>query len=942
MKNKALPFRVALFISGLSFLFLSLPFISQGQDPTSAQGFKATNATELDWGAIGPNNYGGFISSVLFDSQDPDGLTLYAGSLLGGLYKSDNAGQTWNKTGLTQEALKVSCMVQDANGNIYVGTGQDIYINSFIGSGIYKSTDGANFVLIPSTAPNFVSENWWYIYDMEIEPATNTLYAATNTGLWYSTNGGNDWSIAMTAGGKELSGPSFNITVGSNGTLINDNGIDSAYIALNNDPQSFSLIDSLPNNVGRMQFAIAPGAPEIIYATLTTPGGALHSVWRSDDNGLDWRVIAPGGTSELPFFGNDPSEGVGNKHNVLEVFPDNPDRILIGGTEMWEGEKISETGYFQWKKKSAGSENNPVSPYYFAYIHPNHVDYVFRPNHNRQLMIATEGGVFFGFLDPDYFSFEPKNKNLYSVNFNAIGITGEKRKIIGGTHANGTLRIDGNGNPATARYGKPVWYSANGYPSNSAGGFCHIPVVDPEAAIYSQTGNAFRRSEDLGTNFSSSFFTSQVSNNIADQQYPPTILWESFNDTFSPDSVWFYAREDYSSGDKIYVKSNMRAYGFFATTPFALQPGDSVQVQDVVTNKFFVGGDDAVWMSREILDFAVEPEWFKISDKINVGFDGTSKCLGLSRDANYLWVGTEEGRLYRISNLSDANNYDKADIRSPFCIVATTEVPFIDPETGEQNEYPVSSISVSPSDPNLVIFTLEVYTDQNVVYRSNNALDQNPTFEVIHGNLPTTMGTACLIEMNDPNTGFLGTLHGLYMTENLNAASPEWFKPTDPIGSTIGNTPVSMLKQQLIAKPAITHTYWNGLDTVTETSPGTNNYGVIYAATWGRGAFSASEYQKPVGIEDPVSGLGSENTMLVYPNPVRDMANIQFNLKERSGAEIWIFDINGRAIKNIPVASPSPGENTQTFNVRDLPNGTYFLHLRGGNTQQVTKFIVIK
>ncbi len=927
MKNKILPSRYLVYLIGLSlFLFLSSNTLF--------------SQASLSWIEMGPSNFGGKTKALIFDNQDQSDQTIYAAGATGGIYLTYNLGQTWYKLNGPENAYKVSAMMQEANGSIYIGTGN--IENGEIGTGIYKSTDGTNFTQLAATAPNFVSEDWWYINEIALDETNNRIYAATNTGLRYSSDGGTTWTLAKTGDTLELSGNGYDIEIGSNGTLLAGNA-GLGYISPNGDPNQFMLLDTLPDNAGRLEFAIAPTDPDIMYVTIATPEGALNSVWRSNDGGTEWYMIAPGGTQTLNFFGID--EGVGTENNVLVVFPNNPDKVLLGGINMWEGVKLDEDGFFQWTMKSNGNQNNPASPYYFSYVGPRHCEYIFRPSNEKQMLIGTYRGVFIGLISSDLFEFQPKHKNYYTSQFSTIGLSGEKRRAIGGTVGNGTIRIDGFGNPNTAQYGYPVWYTANGFASQNSGGACELPIIDPQVAIYSQADGNFRRSEDLGTNASTTFFSSEVTSSFQDgaNYMAPAVYWENFEDEQSRDSTWFVARKAYSTGDKIRIHSNNRFYPFYTTAPFVINPNDSVRIKDIVSTKYFVGSYlDAIWMTKEILYFGKEPEWFKIADKMNTGYEGVASCLGLSSDANFLWVGTEEGKLFRLSNIRNAYDYDRADVRSPFCMISVTEVPITWEDSGDPVDAKITSVSVDPSNPENVLITIDGFGKPQNVMKSSNGLAQSPTFTAIQDALPDVPALSSLIEMNNGDIAFVGTYQGLYMTENFSSANPSWFMPDDPSSFSIGKTPVTMIKQQLVKKQDVTYMIWDGTDSIPETFKGNNNFGVIYTATYGRGMFYCDQFQKPVGIighdNDPLSNININ----IFPNPVISSATVEVTLEEKGNVELTIFDITGRMIREESLGNQQKGVLKHTINSADMPNGTYFLNISSGANTSVSKFVVVK
>ena len=114
----------------------------------------------------------------------------------------------------------------------------------------------------------------------------------------------------------------------------------------------------------------------------------------------------------------------------------------------------------------------------------------------------------------------------------------------------------------------------------------------------------------------------------------------------------------YPSG-ATYLGSNTNGLPFKYTLGSALSMGDSVIVQDPVSSMFIVGFSGSVWMTRGALDFMDTPEWYKLATIV-----GTSTALEISDDGNYAWVGTNNGRVYRISGLNNARSYATADLDS--------------------------------------------------------------------------------------------------------------------------------------------------------------------------------------------------------------------------------------------------------------------------------------
>jgi uncharacterized protein (TIGR03437 family) len=153
----------------------------------------AVAAGPQGWTEVGPGLVGGRIRNLLIHPQNPN--IMYAGAVTGGVWKTTDAGQTWNPTTDGQANLTVGAMAFDAQNpnTIFAGQGEKYSYNP--GSGILKSTDaGATWALLPGTAN---ASDFAYVNRIVVS-STNPLhiYAATNTGLFSTADGGTKWTKA--------------------------------------------------------------------------------------------------------------------------------------------------------------------------------------------------------------------------------------------------------------------------------------------------------------------------------------------------------------------------------------------------------------------------------------------------------------------------------------------------------------------------------------------------------------------------------------------------------------------------------------------------------------------------------------------------------------------------------------------------------------------------
>jgi hypothetical protein len=712
-------------------------------------------------------------------------------------------------------------------------------------------------------------------------------------------------------------------------------------------------------NGGRAEFAISPSHPNIVYAMIAKGNApnikSLAGIYLSENAGQTWRIVAPGGAAALNILGS--AYGTSNTRfyqgdytNAIVVFPNDPYRVIAGGYDLWYGFKVNETGYFNWDKKSfADASTLPNGIFDQFYCHKDHHTYVFRPGNNNQFIIGTDGGLFLGKVAGNSFTFQTFNKNYNSAQFYSLAISGQPNEYIGGTQDNGTLYNRGKG--GTGKSAQDIWRPANFPPQYSQGtdggtvAYSTIRSITlageevPPPAFYAKSPypNAsealnvrMRRSESLGFDYSLQFLPSTITDN---RYLTPMLLWESYDNQLSHRMAQWIANNDYEAGTPVVVRSNTLNHPFDHILEESVSQGDTVMVKDIITNKLFIGIENKVFMTLESMDFSKEPEWFTISDRVFNGVDGRVQCLAYSADANYLWAGTMGGKLFRISNIAYATSANDANVSSPNCVIATTEVL-----VGNNNTQIVTSISVDPNNPNNVLVTLGNYGNDHYVYYSTNGLADFPVFNSIQGNLPKVPVYSSLIELDsETDQVMLGTEMGLWASDN--AASGNWYFASP----AIGEVPVMAIQQQTLFKGTFTLTFYDPgtNEPFYEIFPGIENYRDIYIATHGRGVFKIDK--ESVGIENPIAEITKPGLHLeVFPNPASENIMVRVILNEKTSMQVNIYDLAGKLVRTEKTGELQKGENKLQFNLSGIMGGTYLLQVVAGNQATSRKLVVIQ
>jgi photosystem II stability/assembly factor-like uncharacterized protein len=297
----------------------------------------------MNWSYIGPTNISGRIADVAVADRGSS-RRLYAGSCCGGVWASDDLGQTWQAVFDKEASTSVGALaVAPSNPDIvWVGTGEsNIFRSSYTGVGVYKSTDNAKTfqhmgltdtgtigrVVIHPTDPNVV-----YVASAGQEWIENEM-----RGVYKTTDGGRTWTQALKISEK----------TGANDLVMDPRDPNILYAAAWqrqrrkwNDPRvepAFSeggvfkttnagrtwtrLTNGLPpaTVLGRIGLAVAQSNPSVVYAFIDNydcdtqaagggrgaggagrgAGGSAarcpikgNEVYRSNDKGASWTLVS--------------------------------------------------------------------------------------------------------------------------------------------------------------------------------------------------------------------------------------------------------------------------------------------------------------------------------------------------------------------------------------------------------------------------------------------------------------------------------------------------------------------------------------------------------------------------------------------------------------------------------------------------------------------------
>jgi len=921
------------------------------------------SAIGLNWAERGPNNRGGRTRGLAINPSEPS--EMYVGSVSGGLYFSNTAGTSWNEVNPEQENLAVMTIAYSKDGDVYYGTGEGLYntwttgygastSSGFPGAGVFKKgVNDAGFTQLSATS-TFPS-----VGAIVTDPANNEkLYIATSSGIRLSTNGGTSWSnplqgqigsngtcwdIHMDAGGNVWG------TLGGRTMKSSDGGATWVEVS-----KSSAGSTGLPRSGGRIMFASAADDEDYIYVVQITSGSALAGVYRTTDGGDTWSKIGQKSTYFDPFCS---SQCQGKYDLALGVDPSNKNRIIVGGITVWG-----------WEQGQGWNQVNGFGPFN---IHSDNHDVVWHPTDSSKVYIVNDGGVYFS--NSAGATWQTLNRNYVTTQFYNIGISAD-RFVVGGTQDNGSWVMDGSGNtPNEGRsLGAVDGFSGDGgystvswlvpkiyfteyqqgrigrsenkgqsftsfWDSRSSQGvgswmtpfYLYENSNDPlsEDSVQFKVNRALRSlgfanagQDTFVSNIAplqasalmdAATFTIQSGTAVITSDASGNLSGDgtgSFDATTGDFTVIFNSSPaaeiiatvdvSYSSGAEVVLGSNTNGLPFKYTLPNALNMDDSVIVQDPVSSMFIVGFSGSVWMTRGALDFSTTPEWYKLAS-----ITGTAQAVEVSADGNYAWVGTENGRIYRIAGLAAARDYGTADADSSATAVTVDMVQNLPGRN-------ITSIAVDPNNNDRVLVTCGNYGNSNYVYYSSNATSTSANFLVKDGNLGNFPVYAATFDKGNSAYAIIGTEFGIFSTENINMASPQWGADN----SGLARVPVFTLKQYRTSK--------------SSTADMSVEEGDIFAGTFGRGAFQTTSLMttRPIGIAEQEVEQAKEAVKL-FPNPAEDFTTLALELPS-GNYTVELIDLNGRSVKSVVFEATDNGTQAFKLDVSSVANGMYVVGVK--------------
>lgn len=335
---------------------------------------------------IGPAYMSGRIADIEVDPNNPAIWYVAVGS--GGVWKTVNAGITWNPVFDKQAVFSIGDVTLDpSNSNIvWVGTGENNGGRHLsFGDGVYRSLDGG------ATWTNMGLKKSEHVSDIIIHPEdSDTVWVAVQGPLW--SKGGQRGLYKTTDGGQNWENIlEFDEWTGVTSIVMDSRNPDKLYAAswqrqrtlptyVGTGPGSGihttddggktwrKLSEGLPKgDMGKIGLAISKQNPDVVYAAIEV-NQRKGGVYRSNNQGASWTKMS-----------DEVGSGTG-PHYYQEIFadPHRFDRVYL----MSNNSKFSNDGGKTW-----GNLSN-------QYKHVDDHAMAFHPTDPHFMLVGSDGGVY--------------------------------------------------------------------------------------------------------------------------------------------------------------------------------------------------------------------------------------------------------------------------------------------------------------------------------------------------------------------------------------------------------------------------------------------------------------------------------------------------------------------------------------------------------------------
>ncbi|AFK01827.1 glycosyl hydrolase BNR repeat-containing protein [Emticicia oligotrophica DSM 17448] len=335
----------------------------------------------------------GRVNCIAFHPTDSS--TFYIGFGQGGIWKTTNGGESYTPLGDNLPILRVSAITIDPNNPeiIYISLadfayiGYDLYTadrkrNTYYGVGVWKSTNGGNSWQQTglknqlSEAINSITRTIW------VNPSNSKEVIVVGTkGIFKSFDGGDTWS------NKVLDKMSSSLVQHPNNskilfaTAVFVGSIKQGEAGIWKSEDAGNTWRLLPTGIGktsvqRIEVAISPTSPNLIYAVSCDVNNGFEGFYRSADFGETWQKSSFRGNLLSTSYTT--AGGQGFYDLCIMVHPTKPQTVYVGGLILNE----TNDGGNSWRQATG-----------YSTVHPDQHALNYNPLNNT-IYLCNDGGVY--------------------------------------------------------------------------------------------------------------------------------------------------------------------------------------------------------------------------------------------------------------------------------------------------------------------------------------------------------------------------------------------------------------------------------------------------------------------------------------------------------------------------------------------------------------------